>query len=214
MDESRMVKLTSQLISSTQDYLKRCLAPVGQRIKALEAWRQDPADIRSMVGEQTQKLNERLAALEAWKSNPSDIFALIESHAVKVWPGLVDQQIEARTEVIAVKASLLVPAGRDGLPGRPGTPGEDGFSPDDFEMKLKPDGRTVELAMRCGERVVTKSIKLEGYPIYKGIYQSSKVYGKDDAITYGGSIWRALKATTEPPKGKSDCWQLVVKGGR
>jgi hypothetical protein len=48
--------------------------------------------------------------------------------------------------------------------------------------------------------------------VYQGAFQPGRAYEKGDAITYGGSIWVALKDADTPPPG--DDWKLAVKGTR
>lgn len=92
-----------------------------------------------------------------------------------------------------------------------GEPGADGLGVDDFEVSL--EGRTLTLGLRCGDRVVTRQVKLAGLPDYKGIYAAGS-YEAGDMVTYGGSIWRAKRDTSQAPKGSADDWHLVVKGAK
>ena len=51
---------------------------------------------------------------------------------------------------------------------------------------------------------------------YKGVYQPGIQYASGDAVTCGGSIFVAMKDTTERPdhRGESEAWRLACKRGR
>lgn len=102
--------------------------------------------------------------------------------------------------------------GADGINGKDGADGKDGrdgLSIDDFEVSL--EGRTFTFALRCGERVVEKQIKVP-FPVDCGVYRNGKSYERGDVVTYGGSQWIALKDTGSKPP--SDDWRCQVQRGR
>lgn len=122
-------------------------------------------------------------------------------------------------ENVAKLAAALVPTPKDGRDGRDGSQGKagadgrdgkDGMSIEDFEVTL--EGRTFTFALRCGERVVTKEIKV-GFPLDRGVWKHGTTYEKGDVVTFGGSQWIALKdgATSKPP---SDEWRCQVSRGK
>ena len=52
---------------------------------------------------------------------------------------------------------------------------------------------------------------------YKGVFKEGEVYGVGDAVTHQGSLWIALRATTQPPgleQSADRSWQLACKKGR
>jgi hypothetical protein len=56
--------------------------------------------------------------------------------------------------------------------------------------------------------------ELEAAPFdYKGTHETGRGYSKNAVVTYDGSLWIALRSTTQPP-GPGDSWQLCVKRGR
>ena len=145
--------------------------------------------------------------------SPEEVAAAITKACEAALPSMVGKHIESLMPEIVTKSSLLVPAGRDGLPGRPGTPGDhgrDGFSPDDLDLSLADDGRTVVVELKSGDRVVRKELTLDGMPIYRGTFKSGQKSSANDCWTWGGSMWRAKCDTSAPPPG--DDWQMVVKG--
>jgi hypothetical protein len=132
-------------------------------------------------------------------------------------------------DAIVAKVAARIPAPKDGRDGRDGAPGidgqrgadglngkdgaagkdgRDGFSVEDFDVTL--DGRVFTFALRCGERVVEKQIKVS-FPVDRGTYRSGAAYEKGDVVTFGGSQWIALKDTTARPP--HDDWRLQVKRG-
>lgn len=94
-----------------------------------------------------------------------------------------------------------------------GKAGADAFALDDFEAELK-DGRTLVLKLRSGDREVVRELRLDGISIYRGVYKSSTAYEEGDTVTYGGSVWYALRSTAATPGGESRDWRLAVKAGR
>ena len=50
--------------------------------------------------------------------------------------------------------------------------------------------------------------------IYRGIFQDGQTYQKDDAVTWGGSVWIAQKDGAGKPGEDGDAWKLAVKRGR
>ena len=58
------------------------------------------------------------------------------------------------------------------------------------------------------EKLKTKSAGLR----YKGVFSRGEIYRADDAVTFNGSMWIALRETMSGPPGPD--WQLAVKRGR
>jgi len=120
--------------------------------------------------------------------------------------------------------------GRDGLPGVPGRDGEkgldgangrdgangaDGLGFDDMTEELADDGRTIIRRYSSGDRVKefrhTFSVVLD-----RGVFSAGKSYEPGDAVTWGGSLFIAQKATSAKPGEASDAsraWRLAVKRG-
>lgn len=157
-----------------------------------------------------------------------EVTRAVRDSVLEALPEMLTKALDERMDVIVAKTAMLVPAGRDGqpgTPGRPGTPGEDGkdgrdgkdgFGIDDFELAWSEDGRSLGIAMRGNDRVITREIDVEGMPIDRGVFRAGQPYKKGDGVTYGGCYWFATKnnPTGEPPKGPNDCWRMAVKGFR
>ena len=112
--------------------------------------------------------------------------------------------------------------GRDGAPGKPGekgdkgqdgAPGRDGLSLEHFDAEILDDGRTLVLSLQSGDVKVSKSVKMRGIQIYRGVWKAGR-YEHGDVVTYGGSQWHARADNSETPGSDSKAWQLCVKRGR
>ncbi len=103
--------------------------------------------------------------------------------------------------------------GERGEKGEPGPQGRDGFGPDDFEMELDEDMRTLRWRFVRGDVVKEWTTKL---PIVydKGVFKAGQLYERGDAVTYGGSLWIAQRDTSDHPRGEESGWRLAVKRGR
>jgi hypothetical protein len=110
-------------------------------------------------------------------------------------------------------AAKDIPAGRDGrdAEGKPGKDGRDGLDVDDLSLSLKGDRTIVAAFRRSDGSVIEKALEIPGLPVYKGTFRPGG-YDKGDAMTYGGSVWMAKRATDTAPPG--DDWQMIVKGTR
>lgn len=74
--------------------------------------------------------------------------------------------------------------------------------------------RTVTIKLQTStDEVISKSIIMP-VPIYKEIYREGTQYNKSDCVTFGGSIYIALKDTSSKPGSGNGDWRLAVKAGR
>lgn len=80
---------------------------------------------------------------------------------------------------------------------------------DGFDVDLT--GRTLTFALRCGDRIVKRGIKLP-LPIFRGVYRSGEKYEQSDVVVFGGSQWIALRDTDTRPPGAH--WQCCVQRGK
>lgn len=94
-----------------------------------------------------------------------------------------------------------------------GKDGEDGFSPEDLDIELMDDGRTVAVSLKAASgRVVRRELTLVGMTQDRDVFRAGAAYKKGDCVTYGGSYWCAKSDTSEPPRGPSNAWRMVMKG--
>lgn len=152
----------------------------------------DESQIIARLTETVTKLFDSMPRPKDGKSvTVDDIRAVVESESAKWQLDFEKRAAESLQRVI------------DKIPAP-----KDGFTPDDFDVAV--NGRVFTISMRCGERVVTREIKVP-FPVDRGVYRSTVSYEKGDVVTYGGSQWIAEKDTsTKPP---SDDWRLQVRRG-
>lgn len=93
--------------------------------------------------------------------------------------------------------------------------GRDGINPEEIELRLLPDGRTLEFSVERdldGENALRYAQEIQlPIAIYRGVWEE-KAYEHGDLVTHDGGMWHAMQATTEKP-GTSPDWKLAVKRG-
>jgi integrin beta 3 len=119
---------------------------------------------------------------------------------------------ERRAQDILQRAIDRIPAPKDGKDGSPGKDGRDGVSFDEFHVE-QIDDRTVRETWSKGGVVVRTFDRKVRAPIYREIYRQGERYDRDDMVTFGGSVWCALRDTDSKP-GRDDSWRLAVKARR
>jgi Collagen triple helix repeat (20 copies) len=108
---------------------------------------------------------------------------------------------------------------RDGAPGKDGKDGrdgKDGLSFDAFKLMPEYDGeRTFRLKWLDSAGQLHRSDECR-MPVmmYREVYKSDTQYHAGDTVTYGGSLWVALKDTQEKPDNANGDWRLACKHGR
>ena len=149
-------------------------------------------------------------------ASPEDIAAAVTKAVDILLPALVSKHVEMAMPEIIARASVLVPPGRDGLPGRPGSAGEDGRDGAGIiDIRCEPVGkRDHEIVVRLTDGTEMKTpLRFEGMVVDSDVHRPGEAYEKGDAVTHGGSYWIARKDTRTTP-GKSEDWRLAVKRGR
>lgn len=110
-------------------------------------------------------------------------------------------QDEAKAELIKAIDSIPLPKdGRDGL----------GFEDMSVEQL---DERTLCLRFVRGDLTREFTVRIPGLH-YREVYSISNKYLQDDVVTYGGSLWIAVKDDPDGRPGDSKDWKLAVKKGR
>jgi len=100
--------------------------------------------------------------------------------------------------------------GKDGEPGDHGIP----FGPDDLDMTLLDDGRTLRMAFSKGDTEYAFQIGLP-VPIYRGVWREGEAYAEGDMVTWAGSTWHCgAETTVTKPGDPAHEWVLAVKAGR
>jgi hypothetical protein len=104
--------------------------------------------------------------------------------------------------------------GKDGLDGQPGVPGRNGADGLGFDdMTAEYDGeRGIILRFARGEQTKEFAFTLP-VVLDRGVFKEGASYEAGDAVSWGGSLWIAQKATADKPEA-GDGWRLAVKRGR
>lgn len=124
--------------------------------------------------------------------------------------GLADALKDADGNLVLVMAD-----GRTKTLGRvDGNDGADGetFTLDDFDIE-QIDERSFKFGFTKGAVCHTFEF---AFPVVldRGVWATSKVYEKGDAVTWAGSLWIAQKDAPGKPDTADSGWRLAVKKGR
>ena len=167
------------------------------------------AGVRSMVAKSIKPIEDRLKAIEDQaKSQPAKTPSA-EEVAVSMEPVFAKWALdfERKADDILQRSIDRIDKPQDGKDGK------DAFCLDSFDCSLSEDGRTVTLSFIRGDDVISKSILLPTM-LYRGVYSSKEQYSANDVVTYGGSMFIAIKDAPDGAPGVSDEWRLSVKRGR
>jgi collagen type III alpha len=125
--------------------------------------------------------------------------------------GIVEALKDSGELVLTLQDGRLVRTGiRDGKKGKDG---RDGFGFDDMDVAVLDDDRTIELSFRRGGEEKVFTLKWPTM-IDRGVYKAGEQYEAGDAVTWGGSLWTAQRATSAKPDTADSGWRLAVKKGR
>jgi hypothetical protein len=116
----------------------------------------------------------------------------------------------AGTLVITLSDGRLCELGR--VEGKDGDPGLNGLGFDDMTIEQTSE-RGVTLKFVRGDQVKTFDLIMP-VVIDRGVFKEGQAYEAGDAVTFGGSLWIAQKATAAKPEGPDTGWRLAVKKGR
>lgn len=178
-------QLAEQMIEATRDYVGRQLAPILERLSALE---RRPAPERGEPG--VTPSIEKLRALIALAMQPT---------------------VDAVTTA-AKRIPERGERGEAGPTGRDGRDGADGVGFDDLSVAY--DGeRTITLKFVRGQRVAEFPIVIP-FPLHRDIWEPGKGYAKGDCVTWGGSIFMATRDAPQEKPEEGSGWRLIVKRGR
>lgn len=81
------------------------------------------------------------------------------------------------------------------------------------ELRPSDDGRSLAVRLVHTDGEVVEQRLLSPAIIYREIWREGD-YEAGDAVTFGGSLWIALRATSAKPGDGSPDWRLAVKKGR
>jgi hypothetical protein len=163
----------------------------------------DGKDGKSVSAEDIRKLiDAEVAKIPTPKDGTSvsldDVRGLIEQKAAE-W----QLDFEKRAHETLQKAVDRMPQPKDGRDGK------DGIGVDSFTAEIK--GRMLHIKMQAADGIHERVMRLP-IPMYKDVWKDGQ-YEKDDMVTWGGSMWIALRDTKSKP-GQYGDWKLIVKKGR
>lgn len=101
--------------------------------------------------------------------------------------------------------------GKDGVDGQAGKDGES-IGPENFDMELMEDGRTLRIAISKGDSEYAFQIP---FPVVidRSDFADGKAYEEGDAVTFDGSLWIAQRDTSDVPGAEDSGWRLAVSKG-
>lgn len=109
--------------------------------------------------------------------------------------------------------SLGTVEGKDGIDGKKGDDGKDGLSFETFDMRYIDE--TSELEVRASCAGITKEVRFHvGGMRGKGYWREGVTAKANEAWSYGGQLWIAVKETKAEPKAGTDDWFLGARKGR
>lgn len=220
--------LAEDVIHAVRDYVARSLGPIEARLAAIEA---RPAPERGEKGDPGRDGSDGKDGAPG--VNGSDGQAGADGRDGKDGaPGADGRSVtleevrtyldaelatwalgfERRAQDVLQRAIDRIPTPKDGRDGAPGKDGCDGVSFDEFHVE-QIDDRTVRETWSKGGAIVKTFDRKVRAPIYREIYRQGERYERDDMVTFGGSVWCALRDTDSKP-GTDDSWRLAVKAGR
>jgi hypothetical protein len=82
------------------------------------------------------------------------------------------------------------------------------------EVVPSDDLRTLGIRLTHTDGEVVEQTLRSPSLLYRGVFREGDQYDGGDAVTFGGSLWVALRATTTKPGDGSPDWRLAVKKGR
>jgi hypothetical protein len=206
--------LGDTIVAQVKSYLEREVAPLKAenaelkaRLKALED-RPEPENISPELLEAPELPD--IAALVA-EAVERAVAALPPPKDGKDAAGIVQALKDSGELVLTLEDGRLIRTGiRDGKKGKNG---RDGFGFDDMDVAVLDDDRTIELSFRRGEEEKAFTLKWPTV-IYRGVWRSGETYEAGDAVTWGGHMWIAERATTAKPDQPDEGWRIAVKRGR
>lgn len=201
----------------------------------------DPSVVEAMVVRHVEKSVAALPKPQDGRSlTPEDVAPLIAAEVTKAVdalpvpengkPGadgvsIADALIGRDGELVLTMSNGVTKmlgriVGQDGANGADGANGRDGINLDFFTCEITrsfdPDTRTFTDRYAQGDRERVLTSKLEGSPIYKGVYKSGQSYEAGDVVSYN-HVWIAKEATSVKPEEHSAAsakvWTMLMRRG-
>lgn len=197
-------QLGEDVVSLVRSFMEREIAPLKAENESLKA--------------RLKALEERPAPEKGEKGDPGERGADgkdgrngADGANGKDAANIVEALKDSGELVLTLQDGRLIRTGiRDGEKGKDG---RDGFGFDDMDACVLDDDRTIELSFRRGDEEKCFTFKWPT-PIDRGVYKAGGHYEAGDAVTWGGSLWIAQRATDAKPDTPESGWRLAVKKGR
>jgi hypothetical protein len=217
--------IADDLVPAIQHYIDAVVAPLRAKILVQEAETtalkaREPQPGRDGVGVVNMFIDQSGTLVHTLSDGTvREVGVVVDGNDGDI-ASLREKLLVHETEIEALKAKEPQ-AGRDGLPGAPGpagrdgrdgAPGTDGLGFDN--LMVEHDGeRLITVKVTNGEQTKAFPIKIPSM-IYREVYRLDSPYERGDCVSFGGSIWTALRNTAEKPGNGCKDWKLSVKHGR
>lgn len=222
-----------RLIDGVHDYMERALAPLAQRISALEMREPERGEKgergdrgeqgpegppgergeKGTDGERGEQGPRGERGADGVSPTPEQVASALEPQLAK-WA----LDFERRAQDVLQRAIDRMPApkdgrdGRDGINGKDGADGRDGLGFDDMRVELSGE-RGFALVFERGADARRFEFALPAM-IYRGVYREGQKYQRGDVATFGGSLWHCNEDTDTKPQETEKAWTLCAKRGR
>src|SRR5690625_744637 len=205
-----------------EKHVKGMLDPIDKRVAALEAQQPEPVDIDAIVKRVTEQLSSvaKNALADNAESHEQAIGQMVQQEVKEYLEHNPPAPGKDGADGIGVAGALLNKAGHclitatDGqvhdIGKVEGRDGVDGVGFDDADLQY--DNGQVTLSFVKGDR--KKSVSFD-VPDRKhiGYWQAGLEAKAGDSVTHNGSMWVAMRKTTEQPTYKSNDWCLAARQG-
>jgi hypothetical protein len=191
----------TKFVSELHEYIGRVMAPIVERLKALEL---RPVPDMPMIPAKGEKGDPGEPGRDAVVSYDDIVKAVEEVHERIVPKYILD--LERRGTDAIQRAIDRLPVPKDGKDGI------DALGFDDLESDYDGD-RTLTLRFVRGAQKKEFTYRLP-LVIDRGYHRKLNKYEKGDAVTHDGTLWIALKSTDLTPSiaAKQD-WRIAARKG-
>lgn len=191
----------TKFVAELHEYIARVVAPLVDRVKALESRPVQTETVTGQKGEKGEKGDQGNPGANAVVDYEDILKAVEEAHERIVARYVLD--LERRGNDAIQRAIDRLPQPRDGV---------DGFGFDDLESEYDGD-RTLTLRFVKGGQRKEFTYRMP-LVIDRGYFRRGKKFEKGDAVTHDGTLWIALKDTDVTPSiaAKAD-WRIGARKG-
>jgi hypothetical protein len=210
-------KLADRVVELVQSRIDKALAPVLERLSAVEA---------KEIPEASAILKSILAGDELATLVNMEVTAAVEAIPVPQdgKDGVAGEKGEPGRDGIGLAGALI---DRDGnlivtlangeakslgaVVGKDGQNGKDGVGFESLEVSF--DGEAIVHEYKSADRTVTQRFPIQVMK-HIGFWREGMSAKSGNTVTEDGSLWLCLKDTSERPGYSSDAWTLAARKGR